>query len=92
MPSDAQYRSCADIPRQALTGSRPGADMLDPLASVLDTGNRKIDARIFQHSFGIIGLEHRRFCGEQRRIEADRCIKVGNADMEMHTFHEDIVS
>src|SRR5215469_4960071 len=49
--------------------------------------NREIHARVVQHPFRIVGLDHAGLRGEERRIEADRLLEVGDADMNMHALH-----
>jgi len=67
--------------------------VFDLNAEVIETGdpaarrNRKIDARIVQHPFGVIRFDNGRFGREQRRVEADARPQIVNRDMDMHAFH-----
>src|SRR5262247_1055484 len=49
--------------------------------------DREIHARVVQHPFGIVGLDHAGSRGEERRIEANRLLEVGDGDVYMHAFH-----
>ena len=55
-----------------------------PFATCRD---RKIHARVVQHPFRIVGLDHAGLGGEKRRIEADRLFEVFDADMNMYALH-----
>jgi hypothetical protein len=52
--------------------------IFDLNAEMIETGltatrrDREINARVFEHPFGIIGFDDLRLRGEQRRIETDR--------------------
>jgi hypothetical protein len=64
--------------------------MIDP-GTVTARRDREIDARVVQHPLGVIGLHHRRFGCEKRRIKSDRSLKIIDSDMDMEALH-DLVS
>jgi hypothetical protein len=70
------------------------AFVLDLDAEMIESGhaaarrNRKIQAGIVEHPFGIVGLGNRWLCGEQFRIEADGALQIVDRDVNMHAFHE----
>src|SRR5215470_4766614 len=49
--------------------------------------NREIHPWVIQHPFRIVGLDHAGLRGEERRVEADRLLEVGDADMNMYALH-----
>ena len=49
--------------------------------------DRKIDARIVQHPFGVIGLHDGGLSRKQRRIEADGAREIIDGDVDMHALH-----
>ena len=54
-------------------------------------GNRKVDARIVQHPFCVVGFEHARTGAEERGVEADRIRQVFNGDVNVQTLHDDLL-
>jgi hypothetical protein len=62
------------------------AEMIEPRPFAARR-DREIHARVIQHPFRIIGLDHAGLRGEQRRIEADRLFEVFDADMNVYALH-----
>src|SRR3546814_9789003 len=68
------------------------AEMLDAFGRMAVGRDRKVDARIIEHPFRVVGLHHRRLAGEQRGIETDRLVEICNPDVHMQAFHADFLS
>ena len=49
--------------------------------------NREVQARIFEHPLGIVGLRHRRLRAEQRAVEPGRLRQIVDADVDVHPLH-----
>ena len=68
---------------------RPGLGLN---AEMIETGlpparrDGEIHARIVEHPFGIVRLDHGRLGREQRRIEADRALQIIDGDVDMQRF------
>src|SRR5262245_11777051 len=62
------------------------AEMIEPRL-LAPRRDREIHARIVQHPFRIISLDHDRLHREQRRIKSDRIREVFDADMNMYALH-----
>src|SRR3546814_2164437 len=58
--------------RQFILAFDLDAEMLDAFGRMAVGRDRKVDARIIEHPFRVVGLHHRRLAGEQRGIETDR--------------------
>ena len=50
-------------------------------------GDREVEARILDHPFRVVGLANRGFGAEQRRVEADAGVEVGDTDVHVEAFH-----
>ena len=63
------------------------AEMAEPRRTVAARRDGEVHARIVEHPFRVVRFALGRLRAEQRRIEADRFIEIGNADVDMETFH-----
>src|SRR5215472_15113526 len=49
--------------------------------------NGEVNARIIEHPFGIVRLQHRGLHSKERGIEPDSSVEVIDTDVNMHAFH-----
>ncbi|MCA1605955.1 MAG: hypothetical protein LC775_10895 [Acidobacteria bacterium] len=70
--------------RELFACFRLQAKVRDP-ALAGDSGDRKVDARVFDHPLGVIVLAHGGLGAEELRVEANVGLEVGHVDMEVVT-------
>jgi hypothetical protein len=63
------------------------AKMLDALLCAAFLRDRKVDAGVLKHPFGIIRFRHCRCRAEQAGVKGDRGVKAINPDVDVKAFH-----